>query len=495
MLTNRSVSHHIPSYHTFLSRCANLEMAAEIRANTFRALRKALGDNVKGCAAVLQGGTSEKFTFYCSDTDVTEFRQEAFFRYLFQLNEPDCYGVLDLEREESILYVPVVSPESERWQGPARKPEWYTETYGVTTTENTPNLADSLHARGITKLLVLKGLNTDSGMETQTTAKFPGIEKFEVDESILHPVLCELRVIKTDREIEHLRRACRMSAQAHTYVMRHIKPGMTELQCEMLFKAWAGYFGAARHMAYTCICASGAHGSILHYGHAGYPNNRVLEDGDMIVLDMGAEYAGYSTDLTRSYPVNGKFTDDQRKVFNAVLAAQKAVYARLRPGTSWPEMHRLSERVILEHLVEMGILKGSIEEMEKAFVASLFMPHGLGHLLGLNVHDVGGYPCGTHRSKEKGLSYLRCGRTLQKGMVLTVEPGLYFNKPWIEQGLKDPNVAKFVNVEKLEPFYAFGGVRLEDDILITEDGYENLSGSWPTTPEEIEGVISAAQRS
>ncbi len=345
-------------------------------------------------------------------------------------------------------------------------------------------------------ILVLKGVNTDSGSVTATTANFEGIKSFTVDETMLHPVLSELRAIKTDKEIEHLRRACRMSAQAHVYVMRHIKPGMTELQCEALFKAYAGYFGASRHMAYTCICGAGPNGAVLHYGHAGYPNDKLLEDGDMIVLDMGAEYSGYTTDLTRSYPVNGVFSEDQKAIHAAVYEAQQAVYALLKPGVSWPDMHRVAERVIITHLLKLGVLtNGTVDELVVAHMASVFMPHGLGHLLGLNVHDVGGYHHGESRSSEPGLCWLRCGRKLEKGMVLTVEPGVYFNEPWIRKSMRNPDQAKYIDEKVLERFFKFGGVRLEDDVVITEDGYENLSGPWPTTDAEIAAVMHEARSS
>merc|ERR1712130_319859 len=159
-----------------------------------------------------------------------------------------------------------------------------------------------------------------------------------------------------------------------------------------------------RHQAYNCICGCGPNGATLHYGHAGRPNTRVLRNSDMALLDMGGEYNGYATDITRTYPVNGKFTDDQKLIFNAVRQAQLAVFSKMKPGVSWPEMHRLSEKVILEHLQKIGILTGSISDMIKANIASIFMPHGLGHLVGLYVHDVGGYPAsGPKRSDELGL--------------------------------------------------------------------------------------------
>ena len=141
---------------------------------------------------------------------------------------------------------------------------------------------------------------------------------------------------------------------------------------------------------------------------------------------------------------------------------------------SWPALHKLAERVIIEGLLELGLLKGTVEECEKAFIGALFMPHGLGHLLGLNVHGVGGY-IDCERPKDLGVCWVRLGRTLEKNMVITVEPGLYFNKTWITQQLEREGVKEHVNLEKLQEFWDFGGIRLEDDIVVTEDGYELLT--------------------
>lgn len=469
------------------------DLTLEVRKRAISKMMTAL-QPTKNAAVVLKGGTEQDFALYDSDTDKCPFRQEAFFHYLFWINEPDCYGVIDLERQESLLFVPEIPDSAERWNGTRLPLSYYTERYGVDATYLTKDLASELARRNLSHLFVLYGVNSDSGSATTTTADFDGIDRFTVDKAALHPLLCELRVHKTPKEIELLRVGSLISSQAHIYVMRHIKPRTTELQCEALFKSWTAYYGGARHMAYTCICGAGNNGSILHYGHAGRPNDKLLRDGDMIVLDMGAEYFGYATDITRSYPVNGRFTDDQRAIFNAVAAAQKAVMEAMRPGVRWADMHKLAERVILQHLLALGLLhNGTVEEMERAFLGSVFMPHGLGHLMGKNVHDVGGYPCGVERPKEPGVCYLRTARSLEAGMVITVEPGVYFNDPTLDKALRNPDQARFINLDVLARFRGFGGVRLEDDVLVTETGADNLT-ILPMTAEEIERVIAQAQQ-
>lgn len=394
----------------------------------------------------------------------------------------------------TVLFVPYVSDDSQRWNGDRRPLDYYTKRYVMDETRLTKDIDVVLEERGIKRLYILSGQNSDSGIsiDTNWTDKIPGIKagKYEINNTDLYPILTELRVHKTQREIDYLRMCTMMSSQAHVYVMRHIRPGMTEMQLEAMFKSWTHMFSGNRHMAYNCICGSGPNGSTLHYGHAGRPNTRSLMDGDMALLDMGGEYNGYATDLTRSYPVNGHFTPDQKAIFNAVRAAQIAVFSAMKPGISWPAMHRLSERVILQHLKKIGILTGSISDMMNANMGSVFMPHGLGHLIGLYVHDVGGYPSSAPaRSPEPGLCWLRTQRDLEKGMVITVEPGIYFNDPWINSALKKPEQAKFINTKILARFRGTGGVRLEDDVLITEDGIENFT-RLPSTVDEIEKCMA-----
>jgi Xaa-Pro dipeptidase len=441
---------------------------------------------------LLSGGTTADWDLYDSDVCKADFRQEAYFQYVFGVNEPDLVGVLDLDTQETLLFIPETTEDSQRWNGTRRPLSYHTERYGVSETFLTDDLDAVLAKRGVKQLFTLFGKNLDSGNVTSTVPKFVGMEKYANDNVKLHPLLTELRVFKTDREIEVLRLSNLISSQAHVYVMRHIHSGLSELQLEALYKSWCQFHGGSRHCAYTCICGSGENGSILHYGHAGRPNERILQDGDSCVLDMGAEFNGYATDITRSYPVNGKFTADQALVHNAVYEAQQAVLKAMKPTVFWPDMHRLAERVIIDHLLKAGILhNGTVDEMMGAFVGSVFMPHGLGHLLGMNVHDVGGWLPGTSKSAEPGVCYLRCGRALEAGMFITVEPGLYFNDPTLDKALSNPAQAKFINADVLKRFRGTGGCRLEDDVLITQTGAENLT-ILPTSVEEIEEVIAEA---
>jgi Xaa-Pro dipeptidase len=305
----------------------------------------------------------------------------------------------------------------------------------------------------------------------------------------LHPHLVECRVRKSEGERRVLAWVNEVSSAAHVEVMRACHPGLAEYELEALFLREVYAKGGCRFTAYTSICGCGPNSAILHYGHQGAPNDRVLEKGDLFLDDSGAEYHGYSADITCTYPVDGRFTDDQKGVYEAVLAANRAVQAAMRPGVPWPEMHRLAERVIAERLRDLGLLRGSTDELMARHVPALFMPHGLGHFMGLDVHDPGGYPEGAARIDEPGIRHLRTVRTLEAGMVITVEPGVYFIDPLLEPALADPALSRLLVPEVLARFRAFGGVRIEDDVVVTETGAENLT-QVPRDVKEIEGVMA-----
>lgn len=191
---------------------------------------------------------------------------------------------------------------------------------------------------------------------------------------------------------------------------------------------------------------------------------------------MGANYGGYAADITCSFPANGKFTDDQKMVYNSVLAARDAVIAAAKPGVSWLAMHKLANRVMLGKLKEGGLLKGDVEDMMAAGLNGIFQPHGLGHLIGLDVHDVGAYlPGKPGRPTDKGCTSLRFTRNLEAGMYITVEPGCYFIDILLDRAIVDPTLNQFIHLDVLQRFRNFGGVRIEDDVAVRDYGVEVFS--------------------
>jgi Xaa-Pro dipeptidase len=437
----------------------------------------------QGAVVLLQGG--EQQNEYDTDRELL-FMQESFFQYLFGVKEPGFYGALDVASGRSTLFMPRLPQAWAVWMGRIHPPDHFRELYGVDEVRYVDEMKDVLGKASV--LLLLSGTNTDSGSPART-ARFEGLEDFRTDTALLYPAIVECRVHKTAAEVELLRHVNRVSSAAHVEVMRRCKPGLYEYQLEAAFLHEIYAKGGARFTAYTCICGCGPRSSILHYGHQGAPNDQPLRDGDLFLNDSGAEYHGYASDITCSYPVNGRFTPEQRDVYEAVLAANRTVQSAMKPGVSWPDMHRLSYRVITEHLREMGLIKATGDEAIEKHLPALFMPHGLGHLMGLDVHDVGGYPEGVSRIDAPGIRSLRCGRALEAGMVITVEPGIYFVDALLEPALADPEMAHLIDVDRVRRFLGFGGVRIEDDVLVTADGCENLT-QVPRDVSEIEDVMA-----
>lgn len=355
--------------------------------NRRRLIQKLQEENQSDGFVLLQGGND--ISLYDSDISYV-FRQEAYFMWTFGVLEPGFYGVIDVSNGNSYLFAPRLPEAYAVWMGPLLTPEDFKRKYLVTAVHYVDELETVLTKLRPSKLLILKGTNTDSGLE-HSGASFEGIKNFKVDNTILFPIIAELRVHKTELELEVMRHAVEISAAAHRRVMQLVRPGLYEFQLESEFLHCIYSLGGCRHVSYTCICGVGENSAVLHYGHAGAPNDGPLQDGDIVLCDMGGSYFGYAADITCTYPVNGKFTDDQKLVYEAVLAANRAVAEAAKPSVSWYDMHILASKTMLEKLKAGGLVKGDVNEMVEAGLGGTFQPHGLGHFMGLDVHDVGGY--------------------------------------------------------------------------------------------------------
>ncbi|WOL09087.1 xaa-Pro dipeptidase isoform X1 [Canna indica] len=470
-----------------------MELHAHNRDKLVRALRDHLAASsrpIRGFV-VLQGG--EEKTRYCTD-HAELFRQESYFAYLFGVREPGFFGAIDVASGKSFLFAPRLPADYAVWLGEIKPLSFFKERYMVDKVFFVDELVSVLHGNsdesGKPLLFLLYGLNTDSNNFSKP-AVIEEMEKFDTDLNTLHPILTECRVIKSKMELNLIQYANDVSSEAHIEVMRQISAGMKEYQLESIFQHHVYMYGGCRHCSYTCICATGENSAVLHYGHAAAPNERTLQDGDMALFDMGAEYHFYGSDITCSFPVNGKFTKNQSIIYNAVLAAHNAVIQSMRPGVSWIDMHKLSEKTILESLKNEGIVIGDIDKMMEIRLGAIFMPHGLGHFLGIDTHDPGGYSQGLERPKEPGLKSLRTIRELQEGMVITVEPGCYFIDALLVPALEDAITSKFLDRNVIERYKRFGGVRIESDVLVTADGSKNLT-NCPRETWEIEAVMAGA---
>ncbi|KAH7720786.1 Protein K12C11.1 [Aphelenchoides avenae] len=439
------------------------KLFAENRTRLVNELRKKAP---KGSVVVLQGGVDQKR--YNTDMEDLPFRQESYFFWTFGVRESACYGAIDVDSGKSFLFPPRLPADYVIWQGKIEPEDWFKKRYEVDDVHFNDEftIRDTLKKLSPSKLLTLHAENTDSG-NWLLPASFKGVEEFATDSELLYPTIAELRVFKTDLELDVLRYATKIASDAHKAVMRHVKPGMYEYQLE-----------------------SGYNSSVLHYGHEGAPNDKLINDGDMCMFDMGPEYNCYSSDVTCSFPANGKFTEKQKTIYNAVLDANRAVFAAAKPGVRWTDMHLLAEKVLLRHLKAAGVLTGDTDEMIQKRVGAVFLPCGLGHFLGLDCHDVGGYlGDATPRSTLPGLKYLRTTRTLQERMVITIEPGIYFIDTLLDEALHDPERAKYFNVDVLKEYRGSGGMRIEDNVVIWATGNECLN-QVPRTVEEIEQFMA-----
>ena len=420
----------------------------------------------------LQGGSVQ--SRYDTDYDYP-FRQESNFLYLTGVNEPDFHMILDLHNHDFHLFVPKRDPQFAVWNGYIRSQSYYQELYE----------ADAVHYDSELPK-VIKDLNPDI-IYCYNDRQTELLDELDIDAEInieaLEDALTYCRTIKTSWELDQLRYAGKVNNEAHRQVMKAIGPDKYEYEMKAVFEYNQVKYGLVQD-AYAGIFASGPNSAILHY----VTNDSYMNDGDLFLIDAGHEYNGYSSDITRTFPVNGTFTTMQADVYDTVLRAQKDAIEAAVPGNKMEDLHLLAARRILEGLVDMGLVKGDIDEMLEKNIFALFFPHGLGHFLGLDTHDVGGYPKGVERIQRPGLKYLRVRRELEPGMVLTIEPGLYFIPALLEPAFDDEEKAPYLNRDKLSQLFDFGGVRIEDNIVVTEGAPENMT-DVPKERKDVEKLI------
>jgi Xaa-Pro aminopeptidase len=400
-----------------------------------------------------------------NDTEY-RFRQDSDFYYLTGFNEPDALAVVAPGREERYtLFVRPRDKEKETWTGRRAGVEGARESYGADAAfpveEFEAKLAELLDgARTLYYRLgnghpdldqtIIRGLARMRAM---------GWRKVRPPQTITDPgvLLHEMRLVKTAEEVALMQRSADIASEAHREAMRAARPGVREYEIEALIEYVFRRRGAAGP-AYNTIVGSGANATILHYIN----NDAELRDGDLLLIDAGAEYEGFASDITRTFPVNGRFNAAQRDIYQLVLDCQEECIRMAAPGVTQDEMHQHSVELLTEGMVRLGLLKGETGKLIEEEQYKKFYMHRLGHYLGLDVHDVGAY----HREGQP--------RPVEPGMVMTVEPGLY--------------VA--ADAEDIPDKYRGIGVRIEDDVLITEGGHRVLTEKAPKQVEEIEALMA-----
>lgn len=435
------------------------------------------------------------------------FRQDSDFFFLTGFPEPDAIAVLDPghDTESYVLFVRERDVEMEAWNGRRAGPEGAVEMFGAdrayTIDEFDAWFRKRLRGRDSVGY-ALGGAHDDRILKALTSARASSERLgFPVPTSVVDPrrILHEMRVVKSPLEIGALREACRISAVGHREAMKYAAPGRTERQVQAAMEYVFASMGSER-IGYGSIIAGGHNACILHY----VENDQTLQDGDLLLIDAGAEFQHLTADITRTFPVNGSFTPAQRAIYEVVLAAEQAVIDMCKPGLPYTAMHDTAVEVLTAGMVDLGLLPGPVDDaIAKGWYREFFF-HGTGHWLGVDVHDAGEY-------RVDGM-----GRPLMAGMAFTVEPGIYvapekatitlthatYNADAIAVAAFEHGAAKakadWEQAKEDAGTFTFDvpgellgiGVRIEDDILITDDGYENLTALVPVSIDEVEALVA-----
>lgn len=430
--------------------------------NNFSERRLKLSDKVLEDSAIIVASALVKARI--SDTDYA-YRQDSNFYYLSGYEEPDSLLLIrpNNDKEKFIIFCRDRDPLREQWDGFRTGQEGAVQQYGADNAYSINSLDQMMPDLLAGVKNIYFSMSAPCGVDIKISHWMEDIRKntragAEPPNNLLSldSILHEMRLIKEDQEMILMKKAADITTEAHIRAMQAVTPGMYEYQLEAEY-LYAFNKNGARSPAYNSIVGGGNNSCILHY----VENNDELKDGDLVLVDAGCEYQYYASDVTRTFPVNGKFSPEQKEIYSIVLEAHRQSMEQAKPGNKWNLMHEKSVEVIVEGLLDLGLLKGTKEQVIEKGDYSKFYMHRIGHWLGMDVHDVGGY-------KQDG-----DWRELEKGMVMTVEPGIYI----------------LDSLEDVDDKWKGIGVRIEDDIVITDSGFEVLTPNVPRTIEEVEHTV------
>ncbi len=420
------------------------------------------------------------------------FRQDSTFLYFFGLDSPSLAAVIDVENEKDIIFGDDVDIEDIIWMGFLPSLRERALKVGVEDTELSSKLDETVKgaAQQGKKVHFLPPYRPETKLKIAQLLGFdPDTLKDNTSENLIKAVV-EQRAVKINEEIEEMEKAHSIAYEMHTTAMKMAKPGVYEKEIVGKMEGMVLSYGC--NISFPTILTM--NGQILHNHYHG----NMLEEGRLLVNDSGAESElHYAADITRTVPVGGKFTQKQKEIYELVFNSLENAIRSIKPGIKYRDIHLQTARIIASGLKDIGLMKGDVEEAVNAGAHALFFPHGLGHMIGLDVHDMEdigedyvGYDDKTKRSDQFGLAYLRMGRELQPGFVMTAEPGIYFIPALIDKWKGEGKFRDFIDYEKVEEYRDFGGIRIEDDDLVTDTGYRVLGKSIPKSVEEIEGITA-----
>jgi len=461
-------------------------------AQTYKDRRNNLRQLVKSGLIIILGNHETPMNYLANGFP---FRQDSTFSYFFGLEQPDLVGVLDIESGNDHLFGNDVDIEDIIWMGKQPAMSERAAQVGVVHTQPLSKLIETLkqaqqQGRAIHFTPPYRG---ESFIQLQDLLGIAPAQAKKAASAELIKAIVKLRSIKSVEEIIEINKAIDVAHAMHTSAMRMAKPGQPEHVLSAMFESIALLYSYP--ISFPVILSMNGH--ILHNHYHG----NILEEGRLIVADSGCETPlHYASDITRTFPVSKTFTQKQKEIYEIVLAANMKAIELIRPNVPYQHIHKEVSLLIATGLKNIGLMKGDVAEAVEQGAHALFFPHGLGHMMGLDVHDMEGlgenfvgYDEEITRSEQFGTAYLRLGRRLQTGFVITVEPGIYFIPELIGKWQAEKKFTDFINYQALESYYDadvtennFGGIRIEDDILVTKDGCEVLGTPIPKTVAEIE---------
>lgn len=447
-----------------------------------------------GSGLIVLFGNNDSPANYPSNT--YKFRQDSSFLYYFGLHRNGLVGVIDVDNDREYLVGDEIDIEDIVWYGSVTSVAEMAEMTGVARTaamRELPAIVESAKAQG-EEVHFLPPYRFDNQIQIMDLLGIhPSQQKAAASLKLIAAVV-KMRTTKTEEEIAELERAAEIGYEMHTTAMRLCRPGITEQYIGGMVDGIANAYGCM--VSFQTIATQ--HGEVMH----GNPSTAKLEAGRLMLVDAGAETnENYCSDNTRTTPVSGVFTQKQKDIYNIVVECHDHVLEVAKPGVKWWDVHFAVCRIITERLQQLGLMKGDVEESLKAGAHAMFLPHGLGHSMGMDVHDMEGlgqvyvgFDNEVRPSTQFGTNALRFGRRLQKGFVVTDEPGIYFIPALIDDWKKNGTNAQFLNFDKIDEYRDFGGIRIEDDVLITDEGCRFIgSKRIPYHVEDVEEFMRSRE--
>ena len=415
------------------------------------------------------------------------FRQDSSFLYFIGIDQPDLIAIIDLDSGEEVLFGDDYALEDIIWVGDQVTLEEKSASSGIGSVRPLKDLEMVLSdAKGKKRNIHYAPVYQSDNKITLSELMGVSLEALNSGFSLelIHAIV-KLRSVKEPIEVAEIEKACHTGYLMHLTAMKMAAEGITEQEITGFMEGLAIAGGGM--VSYPIILTQ--RGQVLH----NHMHDRVLRDGNLMLVDAGAETAmHYASDFTRTTPVSGSFTAQQKSIYEIVLGANNLATELSKPGVKYLDVHFAVARYMTVQLKALGLMKGDVDEAVKAGAHALFFPHGLGHMMGLDVHDMEdlgqiyvGYDDETRPVDQFGTAYLRLGRKLEEGFVITNEPGLYFIDPLIDKWSSEKNNSEFINFNEVNRYRGFGGIRLEDDLLITSNGAKILGKRLPITPDEV----------